>query len=335
MVGANALLENTGDYFLFEQLDSSVIVVKGKDGIIRAFLNVCRHRGVKLLEEKEGHIKRNIVCPYHAWAFDTTGCLKGIFHPQGFQDISADTHSLIELDCEIRFGMIFVILNPDLRGKFDFDAYFKEATEMLSQYDLSDHVPFYPVKGTKDCNWKLLVDGGLESYHVQIAHSKTISPIFLDNVSVFGENKFHNTIIFPKKSIKTLQHEAESNWELREHANLLVHLFPNTTILMLPDHAMIMSSFPKDEKTSAISAFMLVPEKPETEKAKNYWRRNADMFWNAIEEDNDMAILQQKSFNSYPDTYMTIGSYEKLILQFENLVDEALDVDYYKKFVKA
>lgn len=53
------------------------MVIKGKGGKVRAFLNMCRHGGVSLLEEEEGHSKRNIVCPYQAWSYDTAGCLKG------------------------------------------------------------------------------------------------------------------------------------------------------------------------------------------------------------------------------------------------------------------
>jgi len=116
VVGAVGQLREKGDYFLYDQAEVPIMIVKGEDNKIRAFLNICRHRGVRLLDENEGRIQRNIVCPYHAWSYDTQGCLKTIFHPQGFANVDESTHSLIELDCFIKLGMIFVIPNPNVKG---------------------------------------------------------------------------------------------------------------------------------------------------------------------------------------------------------------------------
>ena len=90
VTGAAGQLKNTGDYYLHDFTGIPILIVKGKDEKIRAFLNMCRHRGVRLLEESSGHIKRNIVCPYHAWSYDTAGCLKGVFHPQSNPAIQLD-----------------------------------------------------------------------------------------------------------------------------------------------------------------------------------------------------------------------------------------------------
>jgi len=81
---------------------------------------------------------------------------------------------------------------------------------------------------------------------------------------------------------------------------------------------------PTNERTTKFKSFMLLPTEPKTEKEVNYWKLNADIFWNAIREDNDMAVLQQKTFNGFSNTTMTVGSYEKLLVQFEDLVDDIL-----------
>ena len=302
-----------------------MIIIKGQDGRIRAFINMCRHRGVRLLEEAEGHIKRLIVCPYHAWSYDTQGCLKGIFHPQGFKDVASDSHSLIELDCWVRLGMIFVVANPEFKGKFDIDQWLLEVDTITEDFDFGKLIPYYPQDGQLACNWKLLVDGALEGYHFKIAHAKTIGPYFLDNMSVVMENKLHSSIVFPKRAMKKMKDQAPSEWQLRKGANILLHIFPNTVVLIEPDHLMVVSFCPIDEKTTQYKSFMLLPEEPTTQKQKEYWDLNANIFWNAINEDNEMATLQQKSFNGFSNTSMTVGSYEKLLLQFENLVDAALE----------
>ncbi|MCI4671911.1 MAG: Rieske 2Fe-2S domain-containing protein [Bacteroidia bacterium] len=324
VTGPATQLQKAGDYFLHDLADVPIIVMRGKDDKLRAFLNMCRHRGVRLLEEKEGKVKRNIVCPYHAWSYNTEGCLQFVFHPQGFSKVEEATHSLIELDCWVRMGMVFVVPNPDLKGKINIDSWLSEVYAITEGFEFGDFYPFHKTEGKLDCNWKLLVDGGLEGYHFKIAHSKTIGPYFLDNMSINTENKLHSCIIFPKRAMKKMKEEAPDEWNFRKAANILVHIFPNTVILIEPDHIMVVSFCPIDEKTTAYTSFMLLPKEPVTEKEKEYWTLNANIFWNAIKEDNEMAILQQKSFNGYSKTHLTVGSYEKLLLQFERLVDEAL-----------
>ncbi len=325
VTGAAAQLKEAGDYFLYDLSEVPVLVIKGKDGKIRAFLNMCRHRGVRLLEEAEGRIKRNIVCPYHAWAYDTQGCLKGVFHPQGFNDVDKETHSLIELDCWVRLGMIFVVPNPEMKGKHDIDEWLKEVYKITEGFDFGDLVPYYNQTGELACNWKLLVDGGLEGYHFKIAHAETIGPYFLDNMTINTDNKKHFSVIYPKRAMKKIADQPKSEWTIRKYANILVHIFPNTTVLIEPDHLMVVTFSPLDEKRTQSKSFMLVPSEPTTQKAKDYWDLNGKIFWKAIDEDNEMAILQQKSFNGYSNTMMTVGSYEKLIVEFENLVDTVLD----------
>ena len=327
VVGAAGQLKEAGDYFLHDLTGVPILVVKGKDGQVRSFLNVCRHRGVRLLEDEEGRIKRNIVCPYHAWSYDTAGCLKGIFHPQGFEDVDASSHSLIELDCWIRLGMIFVVPNHDYKGKHDIDIWLKELFTLTEGFDFGQYFPYHFKKEILDCNWKLIVDGALEGYHFKIAHAKTIGPYFLDNLSYNLDYKLHSSIVFPKRVLEKMKDRPIEERDLRKGANLLQHIFPNTIILIEPDHIMVVTFCPIDERRTALKSFMLLPSEPFTEEEHKYWNLNANIFWNAISEDNEMAVLQQASFNGFSDMPMTVGSYEKLIVQFEQNVDKALAGD--------
>ena len=324
VLGAAAQLKSAGDYFLHDEAELPILVIKGADGVIRALLNMCRHRGVRLLEDKIGHVKRNIVCPYHAWSYDNQGCLKGIFHPQGFKDVNAESHSLIELDCWVRLGMVFVVPNPEKKGVFDIDDWLKEAYSICEGFDFGDFIPYYNNTGILQCNWKLLVDGALEGYHFKIAHAETIGPYFLDNLSVPTDNKLHSSIVFPKRAMKKVIDNIEGEWNYRKLANTLLHIFPNTIVLIEPDHLMVVTFFPIDEQTTSSKSFMLLPTEPQTEDQKKYWDLNGRIFWDAIKEDNEMAELQQKSFSKYSDISMTVGSYESLLVQFENLVDKIL-----------
>ena len=325
VIGAAGQLKEQGDYFLHDLTGLPIIAVKGKDGKIRSFLNMCRHRGVRLLEETQGKIKRNIVCPYHAWSYDTTGCLKGIFHPQGFKAVNSDSHSLIELDCWIRLGMIFVVPNHQLKGKYNIDQWLQEVSAVTEGFDFGDFYPYHFREEQLACNWKLIVDGALEGYHFKIAHAKTIGPYFLDNMSFNLDHQLHSSIVFPKRALEKMREQAAEQKDLRKGANVLQHVFPNTIILIEPDHLMVVTFCPVDEQTTQLKSFMLLPSEPKTEKESNYWDLNAKIFWNAISEDNKMAVLQQQSFNGFSDTKITLGSYEKLIVQFEKMVDLVLE----------
>ncbi|WP_299458777.1 SRPBCC family protein [uncultured Microscilla sp.] len=324
-VGVVAQLEKNGNYFLHDLTGVPIVVLKGKDGEVRAFINMCRHRGVRLLREEKGHLKKNIVCPYHAWSYDTAGCLKGILHNKGFEGVNETNHSLISLDCSVHFGLVFVVPNPGLKGKFNWDNFLKEVYNVYQTFGLDTHVPYKSETRTVAGNWKLVIDSGLEAYHFKIAHAKTIGSYFVDNAGVNYHNKLHSSIIFPKKSITRIKNTPRESWQLREHANILVNIFPNTVILVQPDHAMVIFNFPIDEKSTLVHSIMLIPQAPTTQQEIDYWNLNRDIFWNAIDEDNELVELQQATFNGFDGKPMTIGSFEKLILQFENLVDKVLE----------
>lgn len=326
VVGVAGDLEKAGDYFLHDYSGLPIVVMKGKDEKIRAFLNICRHRGVRLLEEAQGHIKRNIVCPYHAWTYDTTGCLKNVFHPEAFQGVSAETHSLIELACEVHFGLVFVVPNPKLKGKFNLGEYVKEIYPILEGYGLENYVPYLRKNESNAFNWKINAEAGLETYHFKITHAKTIGPYFFDSIGLdIRENKFHCTTIYPKKSILKLKEQNPSEWNLRAHANILIQIFPNTTLLVMEDHAMVIPVFPKDEKNSIYKSFLLVPEQPKNEEEAKHFEFNHNLFWDAIEEDYEMVLLQQKSFNAYDEMPMTTGGYETLLTHYVDVVDQMLE----------
>ena len=325
VVGAAADLEKMGDYFLHDYSGVPILVIKGKDEKIRAFLNICRHRGVRLVESPKGNIKNNIVCPYHAWSYDTSGCLNRVFHSEGFKNVSSDTHSLIELDCATRIGLIFVVPNPKLKGKYNIDVYLKEVTDIVEGDGFESWVPFTKQVNKNPFNWKLPIEAGTEAYHFKIAHAKTIAPYVFDcGGIVVAENKLHCTTIIPKNTILKLKDRPKEEWNLRKYSNILIHIFPNTTYLIMEDHVMVVPSFPIDEISVISESFLLIPKKVETEAERKHFQLNNDIFWQTIDEDNEMNRLQQLSFNGYDDFSITIGGFETLILQFENLVQQAI-----------
>lgn len=153
-----------GDYVLFEILKDSVIVCRDNAGGIRAFANVCRHRGSRLCIEPKGNVKR-FTCPYHAWAFNLDG---SVFNARQL-DPSHDREALglFPVAVEVLEGLIYVSLADDPSG---FDTLRAALTPCLAPFDLARtkiaHRASYPV----DANWKLLVENYNECFHCAPAH---------------------------------------------------------------------------------------------------------------------------------------------------------------------
>ena len=103
-----------GDYHTFDLFGESVVTVRGRDGVVRSFHNVCRHRAARLLDGNKGHCGGRITCPYHAWTYSLDGKLVGVPHKESFRDFRVEDHGLVGLEQEIFMGFIFIRFEPGL-----------------------------------------------------------------------------------------------------------------------------------------------------------------------------------------------------------------------------
>ncbi|TLY59515.1 MAG: Rieske (2Fe-2S) protein, partial [Gammaproteobacteria bacterium] len=111
-----------GDFHTFEFLGESVLVLRGEDGAVRAFHNVCRHRAARLLDGPRGHCGRRITCPYHAWTYGLDGRLIGVPNRDSFTGLNPARHGLVPLEHEVFMGFIFVRFAPGLPGVHEMAA---------------------------------------------------------------------------------------------------------------------------------------------------------------------------------------------------------------------
>lgn len=153
-----------GDYVLFELLKESVIIVRGNDGEIRAFANVCRHRGSRLCLEPRGSVKR-FTCPYHAWIYGLDGQLMNA-RLMG-DDLDRGALGLKPVAVELFQGMVFVSFSS---APSSFARMRDEIGPLLEPFGLERtkvaHRARYPVRA----NWKLLIENYNECYHCAPAH---------------------------------------------------------------------------------------------------------------------------------------------------------------------
>lgn len=230
VAGLSGDLPDAGDILLFDAAGPSIIVMRGKDGEVRAFLNMCTHRGAQLIEEKEpwsGKAKR-LTCPFHAWTFDNKGALIAQPGKEGFAGCDIGARDLIEVPCTEHLGLIFVRADPD-GDPIDAEAHLGDFAPILAQLELPRAVPVKKGVLTADSNWKFALDTYGEGYHFKTLHASTIGQTHYSNICAFEPVGRHHRVSFPDLSLGENVGKDAADWPDRDYGG--VHfLFPNTII---------------------------------------------------------------------------------------------------------
>jgi len=167
--GHSCTIPNAGDWFTYDVGPYSVIVVRGKDGEVRAFHNTCRHRGARVCNAEHGH-SRLIVCPYHAWSYELDGALRTrVKREFGRDETELGLHPVKLHDIE---GLIFVALGDD---PVPFDQAVADIAPKMAHQGLKDAKLAHAARYVVEANWKLVFENNRECYHCATAHPEYIS----------------------------------------------------------------------------------------------------------------------------------------------------------------
>lgn len=223
LLAYSADIPEPGDYYATSIAGKPVLLVRGKDGVARAFLNACRHRGVQLAEGC-GNAK-GFTCPYHGWTFNSEGKLISVPSRQAFDE--DQLRDLIALPIAEQIGLILVHPQPD--GELDFDAFFGPMKDHLAGYHFENLRLVYAYRAPARINWKHAVDGGVEGYHVPYLHPETVGPMTLPQF-LHLDWGLHHTLVSVGPDVAKLKDLPESEWP--EYCNFSVSnaIFPNTVI---------------------------------------------------------------------------------------------------------
>ena len=182
MLAMTAELRNPGDYKAMEAVGVPVLITRGPDGVARAFLNSCRHRGSQIAEQGRGNAKR-FSCPYHAWSYNSEGALIGVYREQEFGSIDKSAHGLIALPCTERAGLIWVTLDP--KSTLDPDVFLAGYDMALENFGFKDWY-FFESRVLEGPNWKIAYDGYMDFYHLPILHRNSFGP------DMFAQALYHS-----------------------------------------------------------------------------------------------------------------------------------------------
>jgi carnitine monooxygenase subunit len=225
-------MPNPGDITLFDAAGPSILLVRGKDGIVNAFFNMCMHRASTLADECRKGAK-NLSCPYHGWTYDLGGTLIGVPRKADF-DRTVENRNLIRVPVGEWGGMIFVKAHAG-EERIDVAAYLGETAALLQPMELQTAGPAASTRLEIACNWKYAYDTYTEGYHIGYMHSQTVGAMYIGGVNVIVHRGLHHELDFAAHSLPAgiAAHGPESP-ELDGTISRILHLFPNVAINSFP-----------------------------------------------------------------------------------------------------
>jgi Rieske 2Fe-2S family protein len=295
LVGHQSQLKKSGDFFLATIAGESLIVVRDQTSEVRAFYNVCRHRGTRLKEDACGHSSA-IQCPYHAWTYALDGRLIGAPHMDEVPGFDKSDFSLQPVNLGLWEGFIFVNLADASteRGDYSLAKWFAPLDGKFSHWNMSILRPAKRIEYDVRANWKLMFENYSECYHCPGVHPmlQKVSP-YDSAENDLAEGPFLGGFmkINPGKSL-TMSGNACAAFvgEIENLQRVFYYsIFPNMLLSLHPEYVMVHQLWPRSpERTLIVCDWFFHPDgfarkdfKPED--AIEFWDMTNKQDWHVCE----------------------------------------------------
>jgi choline monooxygenase len=332
LVGHKSEIAEPGQYVLVDVFEQSVAVVRGLDGVVRAFHNVCQHRGHRLLKERRGRLGAILTCPYHSWAYGLAGDLRNAPYCEGLKDFDRKQYGLKPVRLEEFAGFWYVNLDPDARPMAEemkgADAEIRKYCPDIETLHLV-HEQDYHVAA----NWKVVVDNAIEGYHFPLSgryHRELADVIDYDRWDPSAHGKWWVFKGPPKPGLTEAYGTPVGNASYQTDWFFNLNLWPYNTLYAFP-YADFVGTFlmmPAGPERALVRCGYYRPDRPEPELT----RAAMDWFGDKLAiEDIELNVgVQQglKSFGYDQGRYVidpkrpNIG--EHLVHHFHSLVYDAI-----------
>jgi phenylpropionate dioxygenase-like ring-hydroxylating dioxygenase large terminal subunit len=324
IVGFSSMVSEPGDHFTIDYLGPPLLIVRGKDQKLRCFLNVCRHRGVRLSNSDQVSKTKTFSCEYHHWTYDLEGRLIFVPAEEGFPDFDKGCRSLKEVPLAEAYGIIWV--NPNINGQIDLDSYLGNIGKDLEEFEFEEGYFFKQSIHKCKANWKLHIEAFQDGYHVTRLHNKSVGGFFKDNLAVQEREQQHIRSIVARNEIEEVLDEPAEKWNFRHHGSFSHFVWPNTTMIMHPDYTSQVTFYPIKVDETVIVHNCVIPRKPQSEKELGHFERSFKLIDEGVFANEDFHVCAQAQIglkSGANDTFIA-GGYEIGLRAFHDILKESV-----------
>ncbi|MFK8019174.1 MAG: aromatic ring-hydroxylating dioxygenase subunit alpha [Pseudomonadales bacterium] len=314
-------LANEGQALVHDKLGLPLISVRTKSGRVATYMNVCRHRGMRLVQETGFQNLRSLICPYHQWTYGLDGELRNVPCEGDFEGLQKSELGLIELPTEVRHGLVWLQLTP--QGKMNLDDHLQELGDDLDAFGVNTAVAYTNNTRTLACNWKLVHDAFLDGYHVVRLHKNTVGPYFPDNLAVSNTVGIHTRSTVGRNEVLEVGNLPREEWNPRTLCTFAYTLLPNAIVIMHPDYTSLVTLFPKSASETVLSHTMLLDQLPTTEKARAHFDKSFQLIDQGVFQAEDIFVCEgaQKGMTSGANRELLLGANEISVKLFHDTVE--------------
>jgi carnitine monooxygenase subunit len=295
-------IARAGEWRSIEYLGESIFVIRGDDGEVRAFANVCRHRGSRLVDGEAGCAKV-LTCPYHAWSYSRDGRLVGVPHRHEYRGLDVEAHGLFPVALEAWRGFLFVALKPGAPTVAQMMAPYEHEVAPYRFEDLRvmGRVTLRP----RPLNWKTIADNYSDHLHIPVGHPG-LTRLFGRNYKIEAKewvDRMEGELVEKdsenpsERAYQKLLPEAEHLPPSHRRKWLYYKLFPNVAFDIYPDQVDFMQFLPVSATETVIREISYaLPDDRREMKAARYlnWRINRRV----NEEDTELITRVQLGMQS-------------------------------------
>jgi phenylpropionate dioxygenase-like ring-hydroxylating dioxygenase large terminal subunit len=323
VIGLSGDLPEPGSFITTSDFGVPVLATRGADGRFRAFLNVCRHRGVTLESEASGS-RKNFACPFHAWTYSNTGDLISVPKPSHFGEIDKACHGLIALPAEERYGLL--VVHPDPQGSLDVETLLGGLAPEFESWGWEELVQFGHDTYDMPLNWKLSMDTFGETYHFTALHRNTLAQQFYGNVQCYDTFGRNHRMILCTRAIDELRGTPEDEWHINLGSFPVYYLFPNIQLNISAFGMIMVRAYPDPQSPGrSISRVTFYARERALEENGDVIRGVSQTFADIIrDEDYAVAARSQQGAESGLLDYLIFGRNEPALHHYHNTYRSAL-----------
>jgi phenylpropionate dioxygenase-like ring-hydroxylating dioxygenase large terminal subunit len=323
-VALSCELPAPNSYKAMNVVGTPLILTRDRNGQVQALVNSCRHRGGEIVAEGTGTIRR-FTCPYHAWSYDLSGGLLGVYGEDTFGPIDRPNMGLRRLPVGERAGIVFVSLDP--AAELDLDAWLDpQLIELLEALGLADTY-HHSTRVLEGPNWKVVVDGYLEGYHFASLHRTTVFRTNLSNMAAFDSWGPHQRNAFALRPIAEAAEAPPETWDPRRCVGAIYWLFPGLAIAGgWREQVAISFVFPGDTWDSSwTEQHIVLRHEPADDEARKAADHTRDWFHDVVlDEDYAAGFGVQRGLLAMADEDLIFGRNEPGVQHFHRAIKERL-----------